>query len=244
MPDNIPRADHSVTKPSDERLSGEQTRKKQKSLQQKQDDDKRVTQLPLRMSSGTAAGRAHGDARTVPDLPPAPLPTDAATGTERVVQMPLHRSRAPLSPRRELNPLGHSILEQLASEAAAKKIEFKLTTIAGKNPARRILENEDPSAHLALARKTPPPNTRGWDVEPTMKFALDKLDEIGAEVTRWRSDLLEEMRTLHEDLQGNQDQWWCSLDEEVRRAYGQGAIHAPMFTHLLRRFAYPDAYKC
>ena len=146
-----------------------------------------------------------------------------------------------ISPTTQPHPLGHSLIDQLVSEAAAKGMTFRTTPMSGRHPDRIITEDEDPAAHLQLARSTPPPSMRSWEGEPTMDFAIDKLGQINKDITEWRDSILKELDQLQEDMADEFNAWWTTLDGEVSRAYGQGAINAPLFAHLLRRFNYPDA---
>ena len=113
--------------------------------------------------------------------------------------------------------------------------------MAPKNPARIITEDCDPAAHLAAARRIPPPSARSWEIEPSMKFALEKLKRLGPEAHRFRSLVLQEVEDMADSLADLSSRWESSLLPEVRAGYGDAIVNAPLFASLLRDIGYPDA---
>ena len=113
--------------------------------------------------------------------------------------------------------------------------------MAPKNPARIITEDCSPALHLAAARRTPPPNARSWEIEPSMQFALEKLKRLGPEVHRFRSIVLQEIEDMAESLADLSSRWKSSLLPEIRAGYGDAIVNAPLFASLLRDIDYPDA---
>ena len=79
---------------------------------------------------------------------------------------------------------------------------------------------DDPVAHLAAASAQSHPFMHPPELEPSIAFAVWFYAELGAEVGRWRADVLREVSLLLEDMTDEIAAWYRSLRPHVQGAGG------------------------
>ena len=78
---------------------------------------------------------------------------------------------------------------------------------------------DDPVTHLAAASALAHPFMHPAELEPSLAFAVWFYAELGAEVGRWRADVLREVSLLLEDMTEEIAAWYRSLRPHVQGAY-------------------------
>ena len=101
---------------------------------------------------------------------------------------------------RSLAPLA-SCLDRVRDLTRAFPLAFGLPSDVPRMGKVRFVDVEDdPVAHLAAASALAHPFMHPAELEPSLTFAIWFYAELGAEVGRWRVDVLQEVSLLLEDL--------------------------------------------
>eukprot|EP00972_Heterocapsa_arctica_P071255 10525642-Heterocapsa_arctica.AAC.1 len=88
----------------------------------------------------------------------------------------------------------------------------------------------DPDVHFSRAIAAGHPCFDDVSLDPVARFAIKMQADMGCEVVRWRSQILQEVRDLVEDLT---PAWHAALPVCAQQAYGQRPLSAPALAVIL-----------
>ena len=101
-----------------------------------------------------------------------------------------------------------SCLDRVRDLARAFPLAFGPPAEAPRMCKVRFVEgDDDPVAHLATASALAHPFLRPAELEHSLAFAVWFYTELGAEVCRWRADVLQEVSLLLEDMRDEVAAW-------------------------------------
>ena len=141
----------------------------------------------------------------------------------------------------ELDPFGSSWLRRVCAAAQAFNIKYECRPLPHSNTTRSVLEDTDPMTHAAEALSQIYPMRRAWDPDDTIKFAIHMQVLWGHKLPEIRRAVIDEIKQLKDDMEGQIDEWLNSLAPDIREGYGEGALCGPLFFRLLRMVDFPDA---
>ena len=182
-----------------------------------------VTTEILTSTVGPAAVSIRKRKETFPPLPPANL----------VPSLKNPKHQANLTPQ----------LDRISAELRSSPLAFQHRPLPEKLTAntRLVTEDLDAKEHLRRARQTPHPSCMRWEMEDSLKFAVDKLDEFRSETITWRSNMNDEIEAIKGNMLHEIENWHRSVPKFVQMAYRDSGFCVPVFIKLLRLTRYPDA---
>ena len=129
----------------------------------------------------------------------------------------------------------------MAQAALAFGIGYEHVPTQRKHTEREVREDVDPMAHAREAIEAVHPIWKRWQIDSTLKFALDILSKFKDDIVYVREAVTADIELLREELESEFKDWLDTLPEAVRPAFQADPINAPLFVNLLKRINYPDA---
>jgi hypothetical protein len=82
--------------------------------------------------------------------------------------------------------------------------------------------------------------------DPTIEWAAQMQLYFGAQINEVREDIINDLRTLQEELQEDTRTWFEGLKPHIQEAYtnkrcSDGIVQIPLMLHLLNSIKYPTA---
>ncbi|CAE7799181.1 unnamed protein product [Symbiodinium sp. CCMP2592] len=112
----------------------------------------------------------------------------------------------------------------------------------GARPIERPTENTT-QQHLQWALALDSNQLHFSENNPCLKWALQFGQSLGRDLSRWREGIVQDVRSLKEDLQFEQQYWLQSAPQHVQQVYRQGGeslvLQPIVVLHLLTLFEFP-----
>ena len=144
-----------------------------------------------------------------------------------------------------LSPWGGSRLDAIKLWCWAANIEYGAPDRAPLMGRTRILPDVgDPVLHMRAARDLNHPLLTPLPCEDAVRFVLTLQGELGPDVVRWRTELINEIRELASTLTVETTGWFRGLPDHLKLTYseanGTGVTQIPLFSALLDTINYPQ----